>query len=56
MAALTYTVVAIDVTRWGTLANIQTYLDASGTKQLAAALDPLTDNTIVNPQEAYRTD
>jgi len=53
MAALTYTVVAIDVTRWGTLTAIKANLEVNAFKQIATAIDPLLDNSLINPANAY---
>jgi hypothetical protein len=53
MALLTYTVLASDITLWGTLDAIRANLSVSGTKMLQIALDPLIDPTIVNPGDGY---
>lgn len=54
MAALTYTILAQDVSRWATLALIQDTLQIDGQKLLEITLDPLIDPSVVNPSQAYQ--
>jgi hypothetical protein len=54
MAALTYTVLAQDVTRWATLDAIKSTLQVDGIKILNITVDPLIDPTVINPGAAYQ--